>query len=93
MQRKAESSVYNFILNTLDMLEYQSVYSCCAIIWYLFMARVYKLFSFKIIQIREIQIKMANYKSIVLCQETLYIWKPDSFLNPVNNSTVYDVLQ
>lgn len=73
MQRKAESSVYNFILNTLDMLEYQSVYSCCAIIWYLFMARVYKLFSFKIIQIREIQIKMANYKSIVLCQETLYM--------------------
>lgn len=45
------------------------------------MARVYKLFSFKIIQIREIQIKMANYKSIVLCQETLYM-KAGQFFEP-----------
>lgn len=45
------------------------------------MARVYKLFSFKIIQIREIQIKIANYKSIVLCQETLYM-KARQFFEP-----------
>lgn len=27
MQRKAESSVYNFILNTLDMLEYTNPFT------------------------------------------------------------------